>query len=96
MCEQVLKQEATSEAAYRLKMQIHRRLGDKAGLVRTYRDCEESLQGVFGLPPSEETQELFQEAGDLRPAAAAGATGEVPKGGLLGGNLEPVLEPARL
>jgi hypothetical protein len=41
-------------------MQIHRRLGDKAGLVRTYRDCEESLQGLFGLPPSEETQELFR------------------------------------
>jgi LuxR family maltose regulon positive regulatory protein len=60
VCEQLLRQETTSEAAYRLKMQIHRRLGDKAGLIRTYRDCEEILQGLFGLPPSEETQELFK------------------------------------
>ena len=61
VCEQLLKQEATSEAAYRLKMQIHRRLGDRAALIRTYRDCEESLEGVFGMPPSQETQDLFRK-----------------------------------
>ena len=60
VCEQVIKQEATSEAAYRLKMQVHGRLGDKPGLIRTYRDCEESLQGLFGMPPSDETQQLFR------------------------------------
>jgi hypothetical protein len=41
-------------------MQIHGRLGDKASLIRTYRDCEENLQSLFGLPPSSETQELFR------------------------------------
>ena len=60
-CEHLLEREATAEAAYRLKMQIHRRLGDKASLIRTYRDCEENLQGVFGMPPSEETQDLFKK-----------------------------------
>ena len=60
-CQLVIEREATSEAAYRLKMQIHGRLGDKAALIRTYRDCEENLQTVFGLPPSEETQDLFRK-----------------------------------
>ena len=61
VCERILEREPTSEAAYRLKMNIHRRLGDKAALVRTYRDCEERLQGVFGMPPSEETQVLYRK-----------------------------------
>jgi ATP/maltotriose-dependent transcriptional regulator MalT len=60
-CQHVIEHEATSESAYRLKMQIHSRLGDKASLIRTYRDCEESLQSLFGLPPSDETQELFRK-----------------------------------
>jgi hypothetical protein len=30
-------------------------------LMRTYHDCEESLRGVFGMPPSEETKELYQK-----------------------------------
>jgi two-component SAPR family response regulator len=60
-CHEIIGQDATSEAAYRLKMQIHGRLGDKASLIRTYRDCEESLQSLFGLPPSPETQELFRK-----------------------------------
>jgi len=60
-CHEIIGQDATSEAAYRLKMQIHGRLGDKASLIRTYRDCEENLQSLFGLPPSPETQELFRK-----------------------------------
>jgi DNA-binding SARP family transcriptional activator len=60
-CQQLLEREPASEAGYRLKMNIHRRLGDKAALIRTYRDCEENLQGIFGLPPSEETQALFKK-----------------------------------
>jgi two-component SAPR family response regulator len=60
-CHEIIGQDATAEAAYRLKMQIHGRLGDKASLIRTYRDCEENLQSLFGLPPSPETQELFRK-----------------------------------
>jgi len=60
-CQKLLERDPTSEAAYRLKMSIHRRLGDTAGLMRTYHDCEESLRGVFGMPPSEETKEHYQK-----------------------------------
>jgi ATP/maltotriose-dependent transcriptional regulator MalT/DNA-binding SARP family transcriptional activator len=58
-CDHILKREPTCEAAYRLKMNVHRRLGDKAALIRTYEVCEQSLQGVIGQPPSDETRELF-------------------------------------
>jgi two-component SAPR family response regulator/Flp pilus assembly protein TadD len=61
VCHRILERESTSEAAYRLKMNIHRRLGDKAALIRTYHDCEENLRDVFGTPPSEETQELYRK-----------------------------------
>jgi LuxR family maltose regulon positive regulatory protein len=60
-CQRLLERDPTSEAAYRLKMTIHRRLGDTAGLMRTYQDCEESLRGVFGMPPSKETEEHYQK-----------------------------------
>jgi ATP/maltotriose-dependent transcriptional regulator MalT/DNA-binding SARP family transcriptional activator len=60
-CHEIIEHDSGSEAAYRLKMQIHGRLGDKASLIRTYRDCEENLQSLFGLPPSAETQELFRK-----------------------------------
>jgi ATP/maltotriose-dependent transcriptional regulator MalT/DNA-binding SARP family transcriptional activator len=61
VCQRIIDQESTSEAAYRLKMHIHRRLGDKAALIRTYRDCEENLQDVFGMPPSDETKDLYRK-----------------------------------
>ena len=60
-CSEIIVHDPSWEAAYRLKMQIHGRLGDKASLIRTYRDCEGSLQGLFGLPPSQETQDLFRK-----------------------------------
>jgi len=61
ICERILKREPTCEAAYRLKMNVHRRLGDRTSLIRTYEVCEQNLRGVFGLPPSEETQELYRK-----------------------------------
>jgi DNA-binding SARP family transcriptional activator len=61
VCQRILEGDATSEAAYRLKMHIYQRLGDRASLIRTYRDCEESLQDVFGLPPSKDTRDLFRK-----------------------------------
>jgi DNA-binding SARP family transcriptional activator len=61
VCQQMLEQDGTCEAAYRLSMQIYGRMGDKAALIRTYRHCEESMRDVFGLPPSEDTQSLYQK-----------------------------------
>ena len=60
-CQRLLERDPTSEPGYRLKMSAHRRLGDTAGLMRTYQECEDSLQGLFGMPPSEETKEHYKQ-----------------------------------
>ncbi|HUH98354.1 MAG TPA: tetratricopeptide repeat protein [Anaerolineales bacterium] len=61
VCEDALKYDATSEAAYRLKMQIYRRLGDRGSVIHTYKTCEQVMRNIYDLPPSEETQRLFEE-----------------------------------
>jgi LuxR family maltose regulon positive regulatory protein len=61
VCRQILEREGTCEAAYRLKMSAHSRLGDKAGLARAFEECRQSLQGVFGVEPSHETQDLYRK-----------------------------------
>lgn len=61
MCQRILGLDATDETAYRLKMQLHGRLGDRAALVRTYQTCEEKMREVFDQPPSEETQAVYRK-----------------------------------
>ena len=60
-CQWALTRDRTFEAAYRLQMQIYHRMGDRPSTIHTYRTCEQSMQEVFGLAPSEETQRLFHE-----------------------------------
>jgi len=61
ICEDALKYDSTSEAAYRLKMQIYRRLGDRGSVIHTYKACEQVMRNIYNLPPSEETQRLYEE-----------------------------------
>ena len=61
ICEDALKYDSTFEAAYRLKMQVYRRLGDRGSVIHTYKTCEQVMQDLYNLPPSEETQKLYQE-----------------------------------
>ena len=61
VCEDALKYDSTFEATYRLKMQVYRRLGDRGSVVHTYKTCEQVMQEIYNLPPSEETQRLYQE-----------------------------------
>ena len=53
--------DSTFEATYRLKMQVYRRLGDRGSVIYTYRTCEQVMRDIYNLPPSEETQRLYQE-----------------------------------
>jgi two-component SAPR family response regulator len=50
----------TFEAAYSLSMQIYHRLGDRTSLIRTYQAYEEAMQRQLGLPPSQETGDLYR------------------------------------
>jgi ATP/maltotriose-dependent transcriptional regulator MalT/DNA-binding SARP family transcriptional activator len=61
VCQRILGLDATDETAYRLKMQLHGRLGDRAALIRTYQTCEEKMREVFDQPPSEETQAVYHK-----------------------------------
>ncbi len=61
ICQHTLEYDATSEAVYRLIMQIYYRMGDRASIIHTYQTCEEVMQKVFDLPSSDETQELYKK-----------------------------------
>ena len=61
ICEDALEYDSTFEATYRLKMQVYRRLGDRGSVIHTYRTCEQVMRSIYNLPPSEETQRLYQE-----------------------------------
>jgi LuxR family maltose regulon positive regulatory protein len=60
VCQRLLEQDATTEGAYRLKMQMHSRLGDKSAIIRSYQACADKMQEIFGQPPSSETQDLYR------------------------------------
>ena len=61
ICENALAYDSTFEATYRLKMQLYRRLGDRGSVIYTYKTCERVMRDIYNLPPSEETQRLYQE-----------------------------------
>ena len=60
VCQRALEYDATFEAAYRLMMQIYHRMGDRASVIHAFESCEQSMQKVFDMPPSEETQKLYR------------------------------------
>jgi len=60
-CQRALEYDKTFEAAYRLIMQIYHRMGDRASIIHTYQICEEAMQKAFDMPPSQETQELYDK-----------------------------------
>jgi len=41
-------------------MQIYHRMGDRASIIRTYQDCQDALQRQLGLPPSNDTTQLYR------------------------------------
>jgi predicted ATPase len=55
------------EPAYRALMTAHARSGHKAKVKEAYQRCVEALQREFGVEPSEETQELYQQLMSTRP-----------------------------
>ena len=61
ICEDALDYDSSFEATYRLKMQVYRRLGDRGSVIHTYKTCEQAMWSIYNLPPSEETQKLYQE-----------------------------------
>ncbi len=61
ICRHALEFDNTSEAIYRLMMQVFSRMGDKPSIIHTYQTCEQVLHRIFDLPPSAETKNLYRE-----------------------------------
>ena len=61
VCQRALALDKTAEPVYRVLMHIFSRLGDKASVVHIFQNCEAIMKDVFGLPPSEETQEMYRK-----------------------------------
>jgi two-component SAPR family response regulator len=61
MCQRAVEYKPVYEAAYRLMMQVHHRLGDRAAIMRTYQACADALRKYLSLPPSPETEALYRK-----------------------------------
>jgi two-component SAPR family response regulator len=60
-CRRAIKRDPTSEAAYRLCMQIYQRLGDRQAILRTYQAFASDLKQNVGLNPSPEMKDFYQK-----------------------------------
>lgn len=60
VCESILAIDNCWEAAYRMLMQAHARLGNRTQALRSYRRCEEALKAGLGVAPTAVTTELYE------------------------------------
>jgi LuxR family maltose regulon positive regulatory protein len=61
ICQRALALDRTAEPIYRLLMQIFSGMGDRASVVHIFQNCEAVMKDVFGLSPSQETQEMYRK-----------------------------------
>jgi len=60
-CQLAIQEDACQEEAYRLSMQVHAQMGNKAAVSRQYRLCQEKLHEEVGVEPSPQTVSLFEK-----------------------------------
>ncbi|MBI5823926.1 MAG: tetratricopeptide repeat protein [Chloroflexi bacterium] len=60
ICQRAISSDPALETAYQIAMQAYHRLSDQNSIRRTYQACVEAMKREFGIPPSTETEELFQ------------------------------------
>ena len=58
-CQQILAVDPCLEEAHRLSMRTYATMGNRAAVVRQYEQCCSVLQEEIDVPPSEQTEELF-------------------------------------
>ena len=64
------------EPAHRCLMQLYARSGQRAAALRQYGECERALQEELGVPPEEETVQLYQVIKEHRERAMAASQPE--------------------
>ncbi|MBU1660058.1 MAG: bacterial transcriptional activator domain-containing protein, partial [Chloroflexi bacterium] len=60
LCQRIFGQDNCWERAYRYLMLAYDHLGDRGQVGRTYQRCVQTLQEELDLPPSKETEALYQ------------------------------------
>ena len=60
VCQRAIAVSPAFEPAYQTIMQVHHRHGDRASVKAAYRACVAAVKRQFGLPPSQETEDLYQ------------------------------------
>jgi len=59
VCRKAIAHDPAFEPAYQITMQVYHRLGDGVSVKRTYQACVDAMKERFGLPPSQELQDLY-------------------------------------
>ncbi len=59
-CQQILVMDPCLEEAYRIAMRVHAQMGNTAAVVRQYERCQQNLLHEFSIPPSPQTQSLYE------------------------------------
>lgn len=59
VCRKAIAHDPAFEPAYQITMQVYQRLGDGVSVKRTYQACVDAMKERFGLPPSQELQDLY-------------------------------------
>jgi len=58
--QRAIASDACLEEAHRLAMRIYAAMGNRAAIARQHQACKESLESELGVPPSQETEALYQ------------------------------------
>ena len=61
LCQRILAQDNCWERAYRHLMLAYSQIGDRGQIGRTYQRCVQILHSELDVPPSPETEALFQK-----------------------------------
>jgi DNA-binding SARP family transcriptional activator len=60
-CQAALQIDPSLEEAHRLAMRSYFAEGNRAGVIRQYQSCTQSMQDEFGTGPSPQTVHLFEQ-----------------------------------
>jgi DNA-binding SARP family transcriptional activator len=59
-CQRAFAEDTCLEEAHRLAMRAHAAMGNRAAVVRQFKQCQQALQEEVNVSPSSETMTLYE------------------------------------